>query len=406
MRICQRLLPYKEDTADMLLGSLSLVGEMHPAVVWELAPSISADLITLLSQSAPHIRTETGWRTIMILIRISASREEVLPYSLQALQLACQNPSAISTESYIPLLETCLQLIDGFKATNPGLAAEFLECADALFAWLPSQDPLIAQADAAGAPKAPSSEALFDLWLTSVGILTKGLCRETSEKLRHASLEALHRTLIGSSSLHLPPDMWVQTLRELVLPLVSDYAKAVASRKKSLPEAIKSLEMAIDMLTNVLVKYTPAISGDNDFGALWESTLDVLKECAEASNNKATRELVLERTRTLLSTLVKDGTLSPAWKDGSNRDLWDLTWKGAAQIPMLGADAIRSSVDTTSLITHTPEAPPQQAQDVPQTTTDGSTPEDDPRTSSQTREDQEAPDAETHADQPPGCQQS
>lgn len=70
MRICQRLLPYKEDIAGMLLGSLSLIGAMHPKVVWELSPSFTAELITLLSQSAPHIRTETGWRTIAILIRI------------------------------------------------------------------------------------------------------------------------------------------------------------------------------------------------------------------------------------------------------------------------------------------------------------------------------------------------
>ncbi len=300
MRICQRLLPYKEDTADILLGSLSLVGEMHPRIVWELAPSISTELITLLSQSAPHIRTETGWRTIAILIRISASREEVLPYSLQALQLACQNPRAVSTESYIPLLETCLQLIDGFKATNPNIAAEFLECADALFAWLSSGDK------ESSTNAATANATVLDLWLTSVGILTKGLCRESSEKLRHTSIEALHRTLIGSSSLNLPPDMWVQTLRELVLPLVSDFAKAIpaASKKRLLPGATKSLQMSIDMVTSVLSKYAAAIAGDGDFGELTRATFVVLSECEAAAagvKDKATVAMIQERVKTLQS---------------------------------------------------------------------------------------------------------
>jgi brefeldin A-resistance guanine nucleotide exchange factor 1 len=355
MRICQRLLPYKEDTADILLGSLSLVGEMHPRIVWELAPSISTELITLLSQSAPHIRTETGWRTIAILIRISASREEVLPYSLQALQLACQNPRAVSTESYIPLLETCLQLIDGFKATNPNIAAEFLECADALFAWLSFRRQRAShtaqffraadwQASAA-TPATTASATVLDLWLTSVGILTKGLCRESSEKAPpRTSIEALHRTLIGSSSLNLPPDMWVQTLRELVLPLVSDFAKAVAAsaRKKSLPEHIKSLQMAIDMLTSVLIKYTRTISDDNDFGAVWELTFVVLRESTTSlsSTDKATAENIREGTRTLLSSLEAEGTLCETWQDGAGKDLWVVTRTGAASMPGLGVDSL------------------------------------------------------------------
>ncbi len=367
MRICQRLLPYKEDTADMLLGSLSLVGEMQPRVVWELAPSISTELITLLSQSAPHIRTETGWRTIAILIRISASREEVLPYSLQALQLACQNPDAVSTESYIPLLETCLQLIDGFKGTNPDLAAEFLECADALFAWLSTSSApartsaALATAAFAGSSELPdgksmanntsistimntttASATVLDLWLTTVGILTKGLCRESSGKLRHASVDALHRMLIGSSSLNLPPDMWVQTLRELVLPLVSDFSEAVATsaRKKSLPDHIKSLQMAIDMLTSVLVKYTRAISDDNDFGSVWESTFVVLRESTTSSSDKATADMVREGARTLLSSLKADGTLCQTWKDGAGKDLWMVTKTGAGAVPGLGVDSL------------------------------------------------------------------
>ena len=375
MRICQRLLPYKEDTADMLLGSLSLVGEMRPRIVWELAPSISNELVTLLSQSAPHIRTETGWRTIAILIRISASREEVLPHALQALQLACQNPQAVSTESYIPLLETCLQLIDGFKGVNPEVAVECLECADALFSWLssscstsqtsstsgagtPAGQPLtingtngtnvtkLASTTIIASTTTTASATVLDLWLTTVGILTKGLCRESSGKIRHTSVEALHRMLISSSSLNLPPDMWVQTLRELVLPLVSDFSKAVAasSRKKSLPEHIKSLQMAIDMLTNVLIKYTWTIAVDNDFGALWESTFVVLREAATSSHDRATSDMVRERTQTLLSSLKADGTLCETWKDGAGNDLWTVTKTGACAIPGIEAGSLFASV--------------------------------------------------------------
>ena len=217
MRICQRLLPYKDDTTDMLLGSLSLIGEMHPAVVWELSPSIASELIVLISQSAPFIKTENGWRTIAILIRMSASRSEVLPYSIKALSLACRNPGSVTSVSYMPLLETSLQLIDTFKTSSPEVASRFLDCADALFSWLPTQK----LSSSNGSPKVIDAETLLDLWLTSVGILARGLCREPSPALRNTSLASLHRTLISSESLQLPADIWVQTMRELLLPLVS-----------------------------------------------------------------------------------------------------------------------------------------------------------------------------------------
>lgn len=218
MKICQRLLPYKEDISDLLLGSLSLIGEMHPAVVWELSPSIASEIIILISQSSPYIRTENGWRTIAILIRMSASRTEVLPYSIKALHLACRTPGSVTVVSYMPLLETSLQLIDSFKVSSPEVASQILDCADALFSWLSNQGKSHSEKDPSDIT---TTESLLDLWLTSVGILARGLCREPSEPLRDASLASLHRMLIASDSLGLTSDIWVQTTKELLLPLVS-----------------------------------------------------------------------------------------------------------------------------------------------------------------------------------------
>jgi brefeldin A-resistance guanine nucleotide exchange factor 1 len=44
LRICQRLLPYKEDTAETLLRSLKLAIGLSPNVAWELAERIAAEV--------------------------------------------------------------------------------------------------------------------------------------------------------------------------------------------------------------------------------------------------------------------------------------------------------------------------------------------------------------------------
>ena len=44
LRVCQRMLPYKEDTADALLKSLQLLLRLSPAAAWDLAQPIAAEV--------------------------------------------------------------------------------------------------------------------------------------------------------------------------------------------------------------------------------------------------------------------------------------------------------------------------------------------------------------------------
>ncbi len=53
--MCQRLLPYKEDTAEMLLHSLKLVISLNAGVAWELADRIAAEVRALLGVAVEHL---------------------------------------------------------------------------------------------------------------------------------------------------------------------------------------------------------------------------------------------------------------------------------------------------------------------------------------------------------------
>lgn len=50
-QVCQRLLPYKEDTAEMLLRSLKLIIGLSSGVAWELADRIAAEVSHYLHYS-------------------------------------------------------------------------------------------------------------------------------------------------------------------------------------------------------------------------------------------------------------------------------------------------------------------------------------------------------------------
>ena len=57
LRICTRLLPYKESSAEALLKSLQLVLRLDPHVAWDLAQHIAAELLKLVKSSAAYIRS-------------------------------------------------------------------------------------------------------------------------------------------------------------------------------------------------------------------------------------------------------------------------------------------------------------------------------------------------------------
>ena len=56
LRICTRLLPYKEASAEALLKSLQLVLRLDPHVAWDLAQQITTELLKLVKSSAAYIR--------------------------------------------------------------------------------------------------------------------------------------------------------------------------------------------------------------------------------------------------------------------------------------------------------------------------------------------------------------
>lgn len=352
-RVCQRLLPYKENTAEMLLASLQLVVGLPQGAAWSLAEGIATDVLGLVKSSGPYIHTEADWRTIAALIRLTSARPEAVPAAFEALSMACRDPGALSSESYMPLLETCLQLIDRYKRSHPEAAVRFLDCADALFVWLPAQKTDSASSSLVAAVHGATSvtndnssttavsmsdEALVDLWLTSVGVMARGLCREDVKQLRDTSITALHRTLIASAPLNLPAELWVQTTKELLIPLVSDLAKLAASPKavKARPGLEKSVCLAVNMLTKVLLQYIPLMAPDKDFYALWNDALTALQACMDIKQ-EAVMESVPENVKNLLMVLANSGVLVPGWIanncDGAERrSLWDLTWNKAGGI--------------------------------------------------------------------------
>jgi brefeldin A-resistance guanine nucleotide exchange factor 1 len=348
-RVCQRVLPYKDDeTAGMLIASLGLVVNMAPRIAWELADRIASEVLLLIKTGGRYIKTEHDWRTVLALLRIASMKPDAVPLVYESLSAACQDKYMVRAESYMPLLETCLQLIDRYKGGSDIKAAgRFLDCADALFVWLPTAGGAGRGEDEGEGEESTRVpvETMMEMWLTSIGVLARGLCREEVWQLRDTSVAALHRTLLASSSLNLPPEIWIQTTGELLVPLVEDLAKIGSNSRaaKTRPGIEKTVRLAVNMLTKVLLQYVPLIERDNDFFSVWSRALDSLQQCM-LMRSEAVMESVPENTKNLLLVLATCGVLKPGWVDCQGRSLWDLTWSKASGISLTLSPALLSDI--------------------------------------------------------------
>nr|CAD1822467.1 unnamed protein product [Ananas comosus var. bracteatus] len=85
LRICQRLLPYKENLVDDLLKSLQLILKLDARVADAYCENITQEVTRLVKANATHIKSQTGWRTIISLLSITARHPDASDVGFEAL---------------------------------------------------------------------------------------------------------------------------------------------------------------------------------------------------------------------------------------------------------------------------------------------------------------------------------
>ena len=121
LRICQRLVPYKEDVADELLRSLALILKLDAKVADILAAQLFQELLHLVKASPDRIQTEFCWRTFSAILRVGAHHPEAASDGFEILQILVAGASISSPDSpnLVPLLEAVLAFVDaGGEAIN------------------------------------------------------------------------------------------------------------------------------------------------------------------------------------------------------------------------------------------------------------------------------------------------
>ncbi|GMI67421.1 ENDOPLASMIC RETICULUM MORPHOLOGY 1, GNOM-like 1 [Hibiscus trionum] len=101
LKICQRLLPYKENLTNELLKSMQLILKLDARVAEAYCEPITQEVMHLVQANAMHIRSHSGWRTIISLLYISARHPKASEFGFVALSFIMFDGAHLLPSNYV-----------------------------------------------------------------------------------------------------------------------------------------------------------------------------------------------------------------------------------------------------------------------------------------------------------------
>ncbi|KAE8654466.1 ARF guanine-nucleotide exchange factor GNOM [Hibiscus syriacus] len=233
LRICQRLLPYKENLADELLRSLQLVLKLDARVADAYCEQITQEVSRLVKANATHIRSQMGWRTITSLLSITARHPEA----------SLADAARQFAESRVGQAERSVRALD--------LMAGSVDC---LARWTHEAKDAMGEDDAG-----KMFQDIGDLWLRLVQGLRK-VCLDQREDVRNHALLSLQKCLTGVDDIHISHGLWLQCFDLVIFTMLDDLLEIAQGHQKDYRNMEGTLILATKLLSKVFLQLLHELS--------------------------------------------------------------------------------------------------------------------------------------------------
>ncbi|CAK7323053.1 unnamed protein product [Dovyalis caffra] len=324
LRICQRLLPYKENLADELLQSLQLVLKLDARVADAYCEQITQELSRLVKANATHIRSLMGWHTITSLLSITARHPEAAEAGFDALSFIMSDGYHLLPANYILCVDAARQFAESYlgQAERSMHAVDLMgSSVDCLARWL--QDAK----EAMGEESAKLSQDIGEMWLRLVEGLQK-VCLDQREEVRNHALLSLQKCLSVVDGINLPHGLCLQCF-DLIFTMLDDLLEIAQGRHKDYRNMEGTLIIAVKLLSKMFLQLLPELAQLTTFCKLWVGVLRRMEKYqkvkVKGKKNEILQEMVPELLKNMLLVMKSWGVLVQRSALGGD-SLWELTW--------------------------------------------------------------------------------
>ncbi|XP_057441916.1 ARF guanine-nucleotide exchange factor GNOM-like [Lotus japonicus] len=326
LRICHRLLPYKENMTDELLRSLQLVLKLDARVADTYYEQITQDVSHLVKANASHIRSQLGWRTITSLLSITARHLESSEAGFDALLFIMSDGAYLLPANYV----LCIDAAKQFAESRVGQVERSVVALDLMAGSVNCLEKWANDAKQAMKEEevAKMLQDIGDMWLRLLQAL-RILCLDQREEVRNHALLSLQNCLTGSVGIHLPHDLWLQCFDQVIFTVLDDLLEISQTLS---PKDYRNMEgtliLALKLLSKVFLQLLQGLSQLPDFSKLWLSVLNRLeiymKVKFRGRRSEKLQELVPELLKNTLLVMKAGSVLARSSSEGNS--FWELTW--------------------------------------------------------------------------------
>ncbi|KDP39263.1 hypothetical protein JCGZ_01020 [Jatropha curcas] len=333
LRICQRLLPYKENLADELLRSLQLVLKLDARVADAYCEQITVEVSRLVKANATHIRSLMGWRTITSLLSITARHPEASEPGFDALSFIMSDGVHLLPANYVLWVDAARQFAES-RVAEAARSVHALDLmtgsVDCLVRWSHEAKESLGEEEAA-----KLSQDIGEMWLRLVQGLRK-VCLDQREEVRNHALLSLQKCLTVVDGINLPPGLWLQCFDLVIFTLLDDLLEnAQGHTHKGYRNMDGTLIIAVKLLSKVFLRLLHDLSQLTTFSKLWLEVLSrmekYLKVKVRGRKSEKLHEAVPELLKNTLLVMKTSGVLVQSSASGGD-SLWELTWQHVNKI--------------------------------------------------------------------------
>ncbi|GMI99253.1 ENDOPLASMIC RETICULUM MORPHOLOGY 1, GNOM-like 1 [Hibiscus trionum] len=327
LRVCQRLLPYKENITDELLKSMQLILKLDARVADAYCEPITQEVMQLVKANATHIRSHLGWRTIISLLFITARHPEASGFGFEALAFIMSEGAHLLPCNYV----LCVDAAREFAESRVGEVERSISALDmmagsvvCLVRW-----SYETQNAAEGEAAMKVTQEIGEMWLRLVRGL-RAVCLDQREEVRNHAILMLQSALGGVDGIQIPNALWFQCFDHVIFTLMDDLLEiAQGSSSKEYWKMEGTLVLATKLLSKAFLQSLQDLSQQPSFCKLWLGVLNRMERCMNVKfrgkRSEKMHELAPELLKNTLLVMKTIGVLMPS-DDLGGESFWQLTW--------------------------------------------------------------------------------
>nr|XP_043634837.1 ARF guanine-nucleotide exchange factor GNOM-like [Erigeron canadensis] len=329
IRICQRLLPYKENLTDELLKSLQLILKLDARVADAYCEHITQEVMRLVKANARQIKSHMGWRTITSLLSITARHPEASEPGFETLEFIMLDGAHLLPANFV----LCVNAARQFAESRVGDITRSVKSLDLMAASAGCLVRWSRETKEAVGEEAETAIKLYqdigEMWLRLAQGLRK-VCLDPREEIRNHAILMLQSCLTTLNGVHVQDDFWSQCFDLVVFTLVNDLLEIVQEKS---PKEYRNMEgtliLSLKLLSNAFLHSLSSLSRLVSFCKVWLGVLSCMERFMKVKfrgkKSDKIHETVTELLKNILLVMKSSGILVPTDAVGSD-SFWQLTW--------------------------------------------------------------------------------